>query len=206
MTWRRWADFDTGRPLRPWLAGIAFKVASEHLKRRRRWEPRAWLDPPDQAPAGEELLAATRARALAARSLAALEERQRALIVLHDLDGVPMREIAAMLSVPAVHGVQPVARGPPGLLRRGRSGAARAVAARPGARADRDVAAAGRRAHAPPAAPSELRRRSLSRLRGLAAAARRCSRVVVGARADARALARGDLVQPLAVGRVSAAG
>jgi RNA polymerase sigma-70 factor, ECF subfamily len=100
VIWRRWADFDTGRPLRPWLAGIAFKVASEHLKRRRRCEPRAFIDPPDQAPAGEELLAATRARALALRGLIALPEHQRALIVLHDLDGVAMREIARTFGVP----------------------------------------------------------------------------------------------------------
>ena len=119
-TWRRWADFDRGRPLRPWLAGIAFKVASEHLKRRRRWEPRAWLDPPDHAPGGEELLAAARARALAMRCLAALDERQRALIVLHDLDGLPDARDRRHVVGAAVHRLQPAACGPAGVQRRGR--------------------------------------------------------------------------------------
>src|SRR6185436_10287805 len=33
---RRWADYDRGRPLRPWLLGIAFRVARDHRKRPRR--------------------------------------------------------------------------------------------------------------------------------------------------------------------------
>src|SRR5687767_7855526 len=36
VMWRRWADYDPSRPLRPWLAGIVFKVAHRHRLRRRR--------------------------------------------------------------------------------------------------------------------------------------------------------------------------
>jgi RNA polymerase sigma-70 factor (ECF subfamily) len=161
IVWRRWADFDRGRPLRPWLAGIAFKVASDHLKRRRRWEPRAWLDPPDHAPGGEELLSAARARALAMRCLAALDERQRALIVLHDLDGVPMREIARLLSVPlftAYSRLRAARRAFTDVVDGELRASRRPV---PGAAALLELE------RVPPPVPADVRRRSLSRLRAL---------------------------------------
>ena len=166
VTWRRWADFDPGRPVRPWLAGIAFKVASEHFKRRRRWEPRAWLDPPDQAPGGEELLAATRARVLALRSLQALEEQQRWLIVLHDLDGVSMREIAGLLGVPLFTGYSRLRA-----ARRAFSDVVdRHLRQAPGpaaAEALPGAVALLALEKTPPPAPADTRRRALSRLRGL---------------------------------------
>jgi RNA polymerase sigma factor (sigma-70 family) len=163
VIWRRWADFDAGRPLRPWLAGIAFKVASDHLKRRRRWEPRAFIDPPDQAPGGEELLAASRARALALRGLAALPEQQRALIVLHDLEGVTMREVARLFGVPLFTAYS--------RLRAARRAFTDEIGRQLGGRSAAGAAPAAARSvlvleRTPPAAPPETRRRSLARLRG----------------------------------------
>jgi RNA polymerase sigma-70 factor, ECF subfamily len=164
VTWRRWADFDETRPLRPWLAGIAFKVGSEHLKRRRRWEPRAWLDPPDQTPAGEEALAASRARALALRALSALPDRQRALIVLHDIDGLPMREIARIFTVPlftAYSRLRAARRAFSDLVERALPEPSAAARSARGASAPALLALE----RTPPAAPAEVRRRSLSRIR-----------------------------------------
>jgi RNA polymerase sigma factor (sigma-70 family) len=98
--WRRWADYDTERPLRPWLAGIAFKVAHDYRRRSGREVPGGLVDAEDQAPGAEEHLASSRARTLVLRALASLPEKQRTIIVMHDLDGASMREIADLLSVP----------------------------------------------------------------------------------------------------------
>src|SRR5688572_23766418 len=96
VMWRRWADFDADRPLRPWLAGIAFRVAHDHLRRRWREVPGGQLEAEeDRAPHGEERLAASRARALVLRALTGLPERHRAMVVMHDIDGLSVQKIAA---------------------------------------------------------------------------------------------------------------
>jgi RNA polymerase sigma factor (sigma-70 family) len=100
VMWRRWADYDTTRPLRPWLAGIAFKVAHDYRRRSGREVPGGLVDAEDQAPGAEEHLASARARTLVLRALGSLPEKQRTIIVMHDLDGASMREIADILSVP----------------------------------------------------------------------------------------------------------
>jgi RNA polymerase sigma factor (sigma-70 family) len=100
VMWRRWADYDTTRPLRPWLAGIAFKVAHDYRRRSGREVPGGLVDAEDQAPGAEEHLASARARTLVLRALGSLPEKQRTIIVMHDLDGASMREIADILAVP----------------------------------------------------------------------------------------------------------
>jgi RNA polymerase sigma-70 factor (ECF subfamily) len=104
VMWRRRADFDPGRPLRSWLAGIAFKVAHEHHKRSRRFWPREELDPRDERPLPDEQVASARARRLVLGALGRLSERQRAILVMHDLDGLAMPEIVALLRVPLFTG------------------------------------------------------------------------------------------------------
>jgi RNA polymerase sigma-70 factor, ECF subfamily len=100
VMWRRWAEYDPTRPLRPWLAGIAFRVAYNHRQRIGREVPGGLLDAEDSAPNPEERLDSISARSLVLRVLAGLPEKYRLLIVAHDLDGVPMREIAGALAVP----------------------------------------------------------------------------------------------------------
>jgi RNA polymerase sigma-70 factor (ECF subfamily) len=100
VMWRRWGEFDQHRPLRPWLAGIAFNVVGTHLRRPRREVPGAELEATDPQPHGEDRLAAARARRAIIQALERLPERLRTVLVLHDLDGVPMRQIAARVGVP----------------------------------------------------------------------------------------------------------
>jgi RNA polymerase sigma factor (sigma-70 family) len=98
---RRWGDFRPGRPLRPWLAGIAHYVALEHFRKwRQREASLAIVEPEAEAADPEQQLAAARARQLALRALEALPELQRSILVKHDLEGVPIREIAAEGSMP----------------------------------------------------------------------------------------------------------
>ncbi len=58
IMWRRWPDYDAARPLRPWLAGIAFRVAYNHRDRIAREVPGGLVDTRDQArgPGGSDRL------------------------------------------------------------------------------------------------------------------------------------------------------
>lgn len=96
------ADYDRSRPLRPWLFGICFRVASDFRRRaRHRFEvPDEQRDFADAAPGAEEHLVAAEDRALVEHGLRALELDRRAVFVMHELDGHAMPEIAAALRVP----------------------------------------------------------------------------------------------------------
>ncbi len=94
VMWRRWRDYDAERPLRPWLAGIAGNVARAHLRRSGREstiDPMEWAAP---EPSSEDQLATRRLAKAVSGVLAGLPERHRKLLVMHDVDEVPVREIA----------------------------------------------------------------------------------------------------------------
>lgn len=94
--------FDPRRPLRPWLFGVAFRVASDHrrLARHRREIGDDDPDAVDAAPPADEQLAAAEIRALVLRALDTLDLDRRAALVMHDLDGCSAPEIAEALAVP----------------------------------------------------------------------------------------------------------
>lgn len=101
---RRHCDYDPARPLRPWLFGITFRVASEH--RRRRASNGAAAPPgladeiADHAPSPEGALSSAQARQRVARALDQLPLDQRAVLVMHDIDGTAVPEIANALALP----------------------------------------------------------------------------------------------------------
>jgi RNA polymerase sigma-70 factor (ECF subfamily) len=100
---RRWADFDVSLPLRPWLFGIAFRVASAYHKRIRREVPRsweAWMEVEDLGPRPDEAAEQRRRRALLLAALEHVPLERRAVLVMHDLDEASMRDIARALSIP----------------------------------------------------------------------------------------------------------
>lgn len=98
------SEYDPTRPLRPWIFGIAHRVASEWRRHRRRHpEVPTDLDDKHLAAGGadaEDALAARQAKSLVERALLALEIDRRAVFILHDLDGCPVPEIARTLDVP----------------------------------------------------------------------------------------------------------
>jgi len=100
VVWRRWRDYDPQRPLRPWLAGITFRVAHDHFRRVRREVPSGFVDGEEPASPLDHL-ASSRARALVLRALASMPERQRAILILHELEGIPIQELVGTLLVPA---------------------------------------------------------------------------------------------------------
>jgi RNA polymerase sigma-70 factor (ECF subfamily) len=100
VMWRRWAEYDQDRPVRPWLRAIACHLAIKHLSRRRREVQRADADRQDDTPLPDDRLASARARSLVLRALAALPDRHRAALAMHELDGVSVRDLASLWSVP----------------------------------------------------------------------------------------------------------
>lgn len=99
---RHWSDRDPARPVRPWLFGFAFRIASDHRKlaRHRNEGPPLAHEPADPAPQPDELVDDERLRRQLMSALDAMDFEKRSLVVMHDLEGIAVPEIAAMLAVP----------------------------------------------------------------------------------------------------------
>ncbi len=99
---RKLGDYDPSRPIRPWLFGIAHRVASDARKRahvsREVFDPT--FDRADSGPDAEAQLALRQRRALVHRGLAALDEDQRAVVILVDIDERSAPEAAEVLGIP----------------------------------------------------------------------------------------------------------
>ena len=100
VVWRRWRDYDRGRPLRAWLSGIAARVARDHLRRRWREIPHGQIEIVDPTLVGEDQVESSRTRTLVMAALAALPDRHRLAIVLHDVQGLSPSAIARAMGVP----------------------------------------------------------------------------------------------------------
>lgn len=97
---RRLADFDVRRAMRPWLFGIARRVASEHRRSSGRAERRLELLPPPPAdPGPEDRVSAVEAGELVRRFLADLDDETRMIFVLSDLEGMSGTDISQALGI-----------------------------------------------------------------------------------------------------------
>ena len=96
---KNWPTLDTTRPLRPWLFGVAFRTVKTHRRRQARETPHDGLDPTDAAPDPEDALQSQEAVALLTVALQRVPEARRSVVVLHDLEGVEVSEIARRLSI-----------------------------------------------------------------------------------------------------------
>ena len=99
---RRLADFDASRPLRPWIFGIALRVAMRYrdLARHRRELMGLEVEAVDETPGPEEQLVTAQARGLVMEALDALDMDRRAVLVMHDIDGHGIPEVAESLDIP----------------------------------------------------------------------------------------------------------
>jgi RNA polymerase sigma-70 factor (ECF subfamily) len=97
---RSWSHYDSSRPIRPYLFGVAFRVVSMQRRRRKREVAFARLEVRARGPDPDEVIQAKQARAMVLRALEAVPLRRRAVLVMHDLDEVPMVQVAAALSIP----------------------------------------------------------------------------------------------------------
>lgn len=94
---RKLSTFDPSRPLKPWLAGITFRVAVAYKRRKMQSEVPSELPDiqhPDQAGKSTEL------RQQAQRLLEQIPIERRAVFVLHELEGLTAPEISDAIGVP----------------------------------------------------------------------------------------------------------
>ncbi len=97
---KRWHDYDRGRPLRPWLFGIAFRVAWAQRRRGTREVLGEEHQVAYEGEAPDEALAGSEARQLLLRALAAVPLERRAVLIMHEVDEVSMRDVAQQLEIP----------------------------------------------------------------------------------------------------------
>ena len=101
---RRLADYDPNRPIKPWLTGIAWRVAADERRRARHHRERLSDDVgrsrPAQAPSPEDAVAARQARDLVAQALDTLDLDRRVVFVMAEIDQASGPDIAAALGVP----------------------------------------------------------------------------------------------------------
>jgi RNA polymerase sigma-70 factor (ECF subfamily) len=105
---RKLPDYDPTRPLRPWLFGICFRTALDRRRRAHAHREQIADDldatvaadddrgPPDPERAAER----NEARALVEAALQQLPLEQRAVFVLHELEGLPIPACVDILATP----------------------------------------------------------------------------------------------------------
>ena len=100
--YRHFAEWDPARPIKPWLFGFCFRIASDHRKlaRHRREAPPLAEEPASASPLPDQELDDERMRRHVLAALDAMDFEKRSLIVMHDLEGIAVPEIAALLAVP----------------------------------------------------------------------------------------------------------
>jgi RNA polymerase sigma-70 factor (ECF subfamily) len=99
---RRWDEFERQSSLRTWLYGIALRVASDHTRRARRERARYTAELPElMSPmdAPDRLYQQREAGRLLHASLAELDEQERQIMVLVDLEERSVVEAAESLGM-----------------------------------------------------------------------------------------------------------
>src|SRR5437868_6291710 len=95
--------YDASRPLKPWLCGIAHRVAANHRRKapqRREVAQNDFSQVQDESPSVESAREEAQERRMVHHALDALDESKRTVMVLHDLQGHSIPEIALLLQEP----------------------------------------------------------------------------------------------------------
>ena len=93
--------YDPSRPVRPWLFGFAFRIASHYRRKARRVNHLETADAfVDGGEAPDALLERERKRRLVQAALDEIDLDRRAVFVLHDIDGFTGEEVARTLKIP----------------------------------------------------------------------------------------------------------
>jgi RNA polymerase sigma-70 factor (ECF subfamily) len=97
---RKVASFEGRSKLRTWLYGICLRVASDYRRRAHVRRERATADPArelrDERGPDAQVQARTELRAL----LDGLDDEKRAVVVLYEIEGFSMKEVAEILDCP----------------------------------------------------------------------------------------------------------
>jgi RNA polymerase sigma-70 factor (ECF subfamily) len=95
--------YDASRPLRPWLFGVALRVAARHRARNpnvREVPADAAAEPIDDRTDPDESMAQRQRQQLVHRALSSIELNRRGVFILHELDGQAVPEVAQALGLP----------------------------------------------------------------------------------------------------------
>lgn len=101
--YRQWESYDEARPLRSWLFGFAFRISSDYRRRASYRRPALSLEhePADHRPERpESKIDVETMRGIAIEALEALDDDQRAIVVLVDFEDEPVPAAAETLEVP----------------------------------------------------------------------------------------------------------
>jgi RNA polymerase sigma-70 factor (ECF subfamily) len=85
-----------------WLYRVTVNVCNDHFRGLTMVPKAAAQDPPDPAPDARDLLVIEERKRLLMDGLQTLPERERASVVLRDIEGLSTREVAAILRVEEV--------------------------------------------------------------------------------------------------------
>ncbi|MBS2019704.1 MAG: RNA polymerase sigma factor [Deltaproteobacteria bacterium] len=92
---RAFGEWDRSRPIKPWLFGFAFRFAANY--RRLGWHRGRTLEDSPVSPKVHDKLAA---KITVSRALETLDDDKRAVLVMHDLEGMSAPEIGEALGIP----------------------------------------------------------------------------------------------------------
>ena len=90
-------SFDDAREFRPWLSRMTVNVCLDLLRKRRTVVPIGAITPPAAKGNPEDLASLEERRRMMTAALAQLPEKQRAAIVLRDVEGLSTAEVADAL-------------------------------------------------------------------------------------------------------------
>lgn len=95
---RSLAQFDEEREFIPWLYRMTVNICHDFLRKRKWHEPVELVEQiSDDAASPETVAMRLQEKALLERALQRLPEKERAAIVLRDLEGLPTAEVAEVL-------------------------------------------------------------------------------------------------------------
>ncbi|MBI5495466.1 MAG: sigma-70 family RNA polymerase sigma factor [Deltaproteobacteria bacterium] len=99
---RHLADYDPSRPLKPWLTAFCARVASNHRRSApvRREVAQDELPEPDTHAHALQREDDRANRQLVARAMDGLDEARRTVLVLHDVEGWSVPDLAGLLGEP----------------------------------------------------------------------------------------------------------
>ena len=98
-----WEDLPTLRDpdrFEPWLIRLVINACYAEARRERRWEAKLWLVKPDSHETSDAM-ASVDDRDELERAFRRLPVDQRAVVVLHHYEGMPLVEVARTLHIPA---------------------------------------------------------------------------------------------------------
>jgi len=102
QVYKQFGQFDNARPVRPWLFGFSYRVASDYRRlARHRFEMLGdEVDPIDGSPSAAEHLMTRQELELVWAALAELDLERRAVFILHEVEDSPVPEVAKVLQIP----------------------------------------------------------------------------------------------------------